>query len=333
MLLAEAADDHAAFRRVWGWTRDHLQLRSGLFAFHANAAGQVISREPASDADLIIAWALLPVSRSRGGRLSPGGPPRGASDPGQGSDPRSWRNASPHRGALGHRTAREPGSQLLVTGRAAGPCAAHRPAGVAQPGVGSRDLHPPADPRWPAAATRLGAAHRRRGAATRTGSGRQPAADPVRPGRAAHSRLARSILQSAGQGAGGRLLRPANRSQALALRPDGTVLDGTAAPLPLAASAAAAKAAGKAAAARHLLDRAATQQRSHPTYYGGAWLALGRALLLSGALGTCLMAHSSSCPRSAQLLREPRCRPPSAGLRPSARPASWPAAVGVRRGI
>ena len=59
MLLAEAADDHAAFRRVWGWTRDHLQLRSGLFAFHANAAGQVISREPASDADLIIAWALL----------------------------------------------------------------------------------------------------------------------------------------------------------------------------------------------------------------------------------------------------------------------------------
>ena len=65
------------------------------------------------------------------------------------------------------------------------------------------------------------------------------------------------------------------------------MLDGTAAPLPLAASAAAAKAAGKAAAARHLLDRAATQQRSHPTYYGGAWLALGRALLLSGALGTC----------------------------------------------
>src|SRR5258707_12622318 len=59
MLLAEIVGDHAQFRRIWQWTRDHLQLPDGLFAFHTDAAGQVVSLGPASDADLLIAWALL----------------------------------------------------------------------------------------------------------------------------------------------------------------------------------------------------------------------------------------------------------------------------------
>src|SRR5260221_1605292 len=59
MLLAEIVGDHAQSRRIWEWTRDHLQLPDGLFAFHTDAAGKVISLEPASDADLLIAWALL----------------------------------------------------------------------------------------------------------------------------------------------------------------------------------------------------------------------------------------------------------------------------------
>ncbi len=59
MLLAEVAADHAAFRRIWQWTRSHLQLSNGLFAWHADAAGKVVSQQPASDADLLIAWALL----------------------------------------------------------------------------------------------------------------------------------------------------------------------------------------------------------------------------------------------------------------------------------
>lgn len=65
------------------------------------------------------------------------------------------------------------------------------------------------------------------------------------------------------------------------------MLDGTAAPLPLVASAAAARAAGHATAARRLLNQATTVQHAHPTYYGGAWLALGQIILQSGALGTC----------------------------------------------
>jgi hypothetical protein len=41
-------------------------------------------------------------------------------------------------------------------------------------------------------------------------------------------------------------------------------------------------------AAAHLLRKAMAEQRSYPTYYGGAWTALGLALLTrGGALGEC----------------------------------------------
>jgi endoglucanase len=55
LLLAEAAGKPAVFGRIWRWTQVHLQLPSGLFAYHANSAGRVISTQPASDADLLIA--------------------------------------------------------------------------------------------------------------------------------------------------------------------------------------------------------------------------------------------------------------------------------------
>jgi len=61
MLLAEAAGNHDAFGRIWEWTRDHLQLGDGLFAWHADAAGKVIGQQPASDwAELTAAGALRP---------------------------------------------------------------------------------------------------------------------------------------------------------------------------------------------------------------------------------------------------------------------------------
>jgi endoglucanase len=75
------------------------------------------------------------------------------------------------------------------------------------------------------------------------------------------------------------LLRQPGRAQAQTLRPNGSILDPAAAPLPLVAAAAAAQAAGQQAASRQLLERAVIQQQGHPTYYGGAWAALGPALL------------------------------------------------------
>lgn len=62
MLLAEATGKDTEFATIWDWTRAHLQLGDGLFAYHASPAGQVTSLQPASDADLLIAWALLRYS-------------------------------------------------------------------------------------------------------------------------------------------------------------------------------------------------------------------------------------------------------------------------------
>src|SRR5258708_4314187 len=106
MLLAEMVGDDAQFRRIWQWTRDHLQLPDGLFAFHTDAAGKVVSPEPATDAELLIAWALL---RYRG--------PAAA----------TWHQDG-RRGAaaiLAHEVTTEPGGMPVLT---AGPWATGPPA-------------------------------------------------------------------------------------------------------------------------------------------------------------------------------------------------------------
>ena len=53
------------------------------------------------------------------------------------------------------------------------------------------------------------------------------------------------------------------------------------------AAAAAAKAAEENGEMHQLLERAAEANSSHPTYYGAAWVALGRVMLTSSALGGC----------------------------------------------
>jgi endoglucanase len=58
-------------------------------------------------------------------------------------------------------------------------------------------------------------------------------------------------------------------------------------PASFVAAAAAAKAAGDDDAAERLLDRAQQADSSQPTYYGSAWVALGRVMLTSSALGSC----------------------------------------------
>ena len=59
------------------------------------------------------------------------------------------------------------------------------------------------------------------------------------------------------------------------------------APVGLIGAAAATAAAGDASEARHLLDRAGAANDSDPTYYGSAWVALGRLLLQTRDLGGC----------------------------------------------
>ena len=67
----------------------------------------------------------------------------------------------------------------------------------------------------------------------------------------------------------------------------GRPLSDTPSPVSLAAAAAAAAAAGDIPARDHLLTRAQAQDAALPTYYGGAWAALGPLLLVTRRLGGC----------------------------------------------
>ena len=59
MLIAEVAGRPALVRTIWSWTDAHLGRSDGLFASHANGSGQVEDPHSATDADILIAYALL----------------------------------------------------------------------------------------------------------------------------------------------------------------------------------------------------------------------------------------------------------------------------------
>jgi endo-1,4-beta-D-glucanase Y len=58
MLLAVAVGARQQFAAAWHWDQTHLQLPDGLFAYHWNE-GKVVNDQPATDADLQTAWALV----------------------------------------------------------------------------------------------------------------------------------------------------------------------------------------------------------------------------------------------------------------------------------
>lgn len=288
LLLAEIAGKPEEFGRIWQWTRDHLQLSDGLFAFHANRQGQVLSPNPASDADVLIAWALLRYE---------------ATD----AAARHWEGRRVAAAVLAHEVTVGPGRMPIL---AAGPWATGRPASLnpsywalpALTGLGQLT----GDRQWrrlAEGAVVLTGRLTRKGRdlppdwAVLTAHGRlAPAPSPdgsepqVEYGLAAERTIpwftfscdprAHTLARR-----WWRLLRKPTRQRALQLRPDGDTLSPDPAPLPLVAAASAAQAAGQVSASRRLLYRAALQQHRHPTYYGGAWAALGLALF-SGALAS-----------------------------------------------
>jgi endo-1,4-beta-D-glucanase Y len=293
MLLAEVAGDYDAFQRIWLWTHHHLQRRDGLFSFHTNAAGKVIARGPASDADLLIAWALLRYS---------------------GPQAAVWHRAGRRvaHAILAHEVTSGPGTMLVLT---AGPWAAGSPAGSAvNPSYWSLPAMESlarltANNAWRrlavSAVTLAGQlsqdgrllppdwAHLDSAGAVQPA----PAPDGSEPQVEYGPDAARTVIWFAAScdplaralaGQWWPLLRPRARSRALALGLNGAVRIATPTPLSLVASAAAAKSAGHGRASAHLLRQAMAEQRAYPTYYGGAWTALGLALLTrGGALGEC----------------------------------------------
>jgi hypothetical protein len=282
LLLAEAAGRDDLFGRIWHWTQAHLQRPDGLFAWHADAAGHILDPEPASDADLLTAWALV---RYRG--------------PGAARTNQDGRQVAA--AILAHEVATGPAGTLVLT---AGPWAAGRP-----------DTLDPSYWSLPALTglARLTGNHRwlqiAHGAVTLTahltGNGAQLPPDwaEMTPGGAVYPQTAqygldaqRTVVWFASScvpqartlaARWWRRLRLPGRSRALALKLDGTILNPDANALPLVAAAAAADAAGAGDASRRLLSLADSQQRRDPGYYGGAWAAFGPTLLDTRLLNAC----------------------------------------------
>jgi endoglucanase len=283
LLLAQVAGDERTFADVWAWAERNLRTRDGLLAY-LWAHGAVRDPNPASDADLVTALALVragPDHARAGRRLAAA--------------------------VLARETVARRGELLL----AAGPWATGEPVtlnlsywvSIAYEQLADRT----GDPRWAALAdsslrlTRELTNHGRilppdwaridGGVAVPTPSPNRQAPD-VRYGLDAQ-RLVVWLASSCNPEARSLAARfwpslsQPGRAGALALRPDGTVADDRRNPMPLVAAAAAAGAAGLPGERDRLLAASELLNAANPTYYGAAWAALGRVLLTTSLLGGC----------------------------------------------
>ena len=273
LLLAQVAGDETVERRVWQWAEDNLRRDDGLLSFLTDAAGRVIDEQAATDADLVIAWAL-----------------------GRSDQPDLRADAAGVLAAVEQHTvvSRSPGPLLTAGPWATGDPATLNPSYWVLPALRAtaRDV----------LAERIGPALDALGGGlppdwARLDGGRLTAS-PDPGGRFPQARygldaMRATVWLATDCGAENRERAAASR-EALADRPeasarelDGTVLDPAPRPLGLVAAAAAADADADDTASDDLLDRAAAQDAQSPTYYGAAWVALGRALLQTDELDTC----------------------------------------------
>jgi cellulose synthase (UDP-forming) len=301
MLLAVALDDKARFDQVWKWTKDNLQQSSGLLAYHWSN-GHVDSSEPATDADLDAARALVLAGK------------RFESD--------EYTNAGVRIGeaVLSEETSQVSGLPVLV----AGPWA-RSSTPIVNPSYFSPRAYADLasahhDSRWDDV---TGTSRSIESALTGNGASLPPdwaRVDALVPSGgeaaaqtqaiAAPSGAAASTSSSSSPTSGLDALRlavrsaescvPADRRIAAHLWPlyrrhpgmatyalNGSPIGDLTHAASYVAAAAAAKAAGDDGATEQLLDQAQRVNSSHPTYYGAAWVALGRVMLTSSALGSC----------------------------------------------
>jgi endo-1,4-beta-D-glucanase Y len=292
LLLAEVSGQYRLFGQIWQWTRDHLQRRDGLFAFHADAAGRVLSPNSASDADLLIAWALLRYGGPDATRIH--------DDGSRVADavlryevtnfgPRAIPILTAGQWATGRPATLNPSywslpaltSLASLTGNHQWQRLAADAVAVTARLTRNGALLPPD---W-ATLTADGQV-RPRSAPDGSQSRPQYGLDAQRTDVWFASSSCVPQAQTLAARWWGMLHSPA-RAEALALHLDGAIRTSEPSVLPVVASAATAHAAGDAAASSHLLSVAVFLQRRQPRYYGGAWAALGLTLLDSNLLSGC----------------------------------------------
>ncbi|HEX2378773.1 MAG TPA: glycosyl hydrolase family 8 [Gaiellales bacterium] len=275
MLLAEAAGRPERTRAVWSWTAAHLRRPDGLFAWHATGSGRVEDPQSATDADVLIAYALLRYT-------------------GPGADELRSEGRRTAAAVLTNEAVTLPGGAPLLV---AGPWAASASPPVVNPsylmpGVFDALGRLTGDDRWTrAAAAAVAAIHE-----LTDGGRRLPTDWAVLSG----GRLVAAPAPGGGTAAGygqdaARLpvwfataCDPGARRIAASWWRDGLSAGDPAgvSPLGLIARSAAAAAAGARPVAGRLRRRAAALAARAPTYYGDAWAALGPALL-DGSIDQC----------------------------------------------
>jgi endoglucanase len=270
MLLAVAVGDRRRFDLAWRWTRENLMQPDGLLAWHWDD-GAVVDGEPAADADLDAARALLVAARRFG---------------------------APAYAAEGRRLGEAIRAHMVVNDLLyAGPWA--RDQRVVNPSYLS--------PRAFAELGWTGAIERTRGvlAALREplppdwlrvdGETVEPMGPPAGGEPVFSYDAARVPLRLAESCSGADRELAARAWPTLRGRDplpavlglDGAGRSSEESPMVLTGAAGAAFAAGDREAAAALLDRAAALEAETPTYYGSAWVALARVMLQTDWLGRC----------------------------------------------
>jgi endo-1,4-beta-D-glucanase Y len=286
MLLAAAIGDEKRFDLIWNWTKRHLRGDDGLIAFLWKN-GKIVDPKPASDADLDAARALLTAScrfdrpglRSDGIRLG--------------------------RSILASETTTFGGDPLLVAGPwAKVPKVIFNPS-YFSPTTYAALSNATGDARWNSLnASSLEAVDRlmpeqgdlppdwaviEDGKPVASGPPQDPTAAPAYGFDAVRTLVryaedpapeGRRIAARAWPAFEGRPPADIPVEWTPSGKPDGK----TQHPVALVAAAAAASAAGDTASKEKLLDAAAGLDRGNPTYYGAAWVALGRIMLDTKAL-------------------------------------------------
>lgn len=304
MLIAAAVGDQERFRSVWSWTKANLRRADGLLSWRW-VDGSVVDSNTAADADRDAARALLVAGERFGDPgLTADGRALGAAvlthetmtvgtatasplDPAARAGARvvgagrvltagNWTTAPPYMVSLGYFSPRAEQELAQDSSDARWTELTHTHRIIAWQLVGS-GLLPPDWVRLDAAGTAIASARAGRG---RPQFGLEAARFPI------------SMAESCNAADKDLAVAVGSVLQKLVDPPAIMHLDGSAAadwrhPITMVAVAATDYASGDDRRGARSLDAATALQQLHPTYYGAAWVALGRIMLTTDMLGSC----------------------------------------------